>query len=63
MSLHQLAKALFTILTVMMVSGVIGTDSVWAQAETLPKGRGIFSVFYTRSDTEKRFDFLGDRVR
>lgn len=63
MSLHQLAKMLFSILTVVMVSGVIGTDSVWAQAETLPKGRGIFSVFYTRSDTEKRFDFLGDRVR
>lgn len=39
------------------------SGEVLAQAETLPRNHWIFSVFYTRSDTESRFDFLGDRVR
>ncbi len=39
------------------------SDDVMAQAETLPRNHWVFSVFYTRSDTEKRFDFLGERVR
>ncbi|MBL8149678.1 MAG: hypothetical protein JNN15_07100 [Blastocatellia bacterium] len=53
--------SIFLFVIIVFASGNFRT--VFAQAETLSKGRSIFSVFYTRSDTETRFDFLGERVR
>jgi hypothetical protein len=50
-------------LLAVLAAGAVRESRVFAQAETLPKNRGIVSVFYTRSSTGKRFDFLGDRVR
>ncbi len=41
----------------------LSSERALGQAETLPRGRGLASVFYTRSNTDRRFDFLGDRVR
>ena len=49
-TLHAVWYSL-TVIAAMVVSGSFETSTILAQAETLPKGRSIFSVFYTRSDT------------
>jgi hypothetical protein len=36
---------------------------IFAQAEVIPPGHGVVSFVYIRSDTGRRFDFLGDRDR
>ncbi|MBX7222963.1 MAG: hypothetical protein K1Y36_23645 [Blastocatellia bacterium] len=61
MKLRNSLVCLGGLLLVVILSGL--TERVSAQAETLPKNRSVFSAFYTRSDTDKRFDFFGNRVR
>ncbi len=61
-SLMQLQDLFITAILVSAI-GLANTNVAWAQAETLPRNKGIVSVVYVRSDTETRFDFLGDRVR
>jgi hypothetical protein len=59
----NLARHCLIVALVVLAAGATKGSRVLAQAETLPKGRGIVSAFYTRSSTETRFDFLGDRTR
>ncbi len=49
------------VMLLLIIGGV--ASRVLAQAETLPHGRGVVSVFYLRSETDRQFDFLGQRVR
>lgn len=57
------AFSLMAATAAILLAGGLSQSEVYAQAETLPQGRGVVSFFYTRSDTETRFDFLGNRVR
>lgn len=63
MKIQKFAQYCLSAVLLILAAGAARSNAVLAQAETLPKHRGIFSVFYTRSDTDKRFDFFGDRVR
>lgn len=59
----RLFHSLFIALLFMLATGTTEASKLFAQAETLPRGRGVVSVFYLRSDTDRQFDFLGNRVR
>jgi hypothetical protein len=56
-------KNLMTIILNLLALAAFCTSVVWAQGETLPRGEGVVSVFYVRSNTAKHFDFLGQRTR